>query len=286
MQTPDFRKVRSLVPPALVLATVLAGCGGRVGFVSQERPGLSGTGPVAATEPARAADAEEPEAAEPEHPLVSTKQERAMAHVHAGPSACAGVVLGPRLVGTTRRCLKQAQGVHSLAGKTGAEAVRVEVPSGSLTWAQRAASHVIIPACERRDLDLALVVLAEAAAWVEPLELASAPGPDAKVDALGFDRCDGGKEVKRARVVTREDSRITLDRAPCPGDIGGPAIETSSGRLIGVQTHRRGGTDSPRRETAVTRFDTTPVRELIAEAKALADGADPATMKPVACGTR
>ena len=269
---------------ALVLALLVSsGCGGRVGFVNNERPGLSGTGTVAPT--TAVDDAEEPEGAEPEHPLVSTKQERAMVHVHAGDVTCAGVVLGPRLVGTSRRCFKQDVGVHALDPEKKGDQVRVEIASGSLAWAQRKASHIVIPACKRRAVDLAVIVLSEAAAWVEPLELASAPGPDAKVDALGFDRCDGGKEVKRARVIEREDGRITLDRAPCSGDIGAPVVETSSGRLIGIQSHRRGGASSPRRETAVTRFDTTPVKALLEQAGKVAAGADVATLTPVACGT-
>ncbi|HRG99761.1 MAG TPA: trypsin-like serine protease [Polyangiaceae bacterium] len=269
---------------ALALAGVgVAGCGGRVGFVNLERPGLSGTGTVAPTAAVEDPDADEPEGAEPEHPLVSTKQERAMVHVHAGDVTCAGVVLGPRLVGTSRRCFKQDVGVHALDPGKKADQVRVEIASGSLAWAQRKASHIVIPACKRREVDLAVLVLSEAAAWVEPLELASAPGPDAKVDALGFDRCDGGKEVKRARVIEREDGRLTLDRAPCAGDIGAPVVETSSGRLIGIQSHRRGRAASPRRETAVTRLDTTPVKELLEQAGKVAAGVDVATLKPVAC---
>lgn len=264
-------------------ALALAGCGGRVGFVNAERPGLSGSGTVEATAAVDEAEAEEPEGAEPEHPLVSTKQERAMVHVHAGDVTCAGVVLGPRLIGTTRRCFnKQGAGVHAL--DAGAKAVRVEIASGSLAWAQRTASHVVIPDCKRRQVDLAVIVLREAAAWVEPLDLASAPGPDAKVDALGFDRCDGGKETKRARVIERSDARLTLDRTPCAGDLGAPVIETASGRLIGIQSHRRGGVASPRRETAVTRFDTTPVKDLLEQARQVVAGVDLATLKPVACG--
>jgi hypothetical protein len=280
------RALEVLAPwAALALAAFATpGCGGRVGFVNMERPGLSGTGTVAPTAAAVDPDEDEPEGAEPEHPLVSTKQERAMVHVHAGNVACAGVVLGPRLIGTTRRCFKQEAGVHALDAAKKDDQVRVEIASGSLAWAQRKASHVVIPACKRRDVDLVVVVLSEAAPWVVPLDLASAPGPDAKVDALGFDRCDGGKEVKRARVIERENGRLTIDRAPCAGDIGAPVVETSSGRLIGIQSHRRGGMSSPRRETAITRFDTTPVRELIEQAGQVAGGADVATMKPVACG--
>lgn len=262
---------------AVGLLLCLSGCG-HVGFVNNERPGLTGTNPAAASAP-RPDDPDDEEGDEPEHPLVDTKQERAMVHVHAKEHACVGVIVGPRVVATSRRCLRQAQGVHPLEKQD----VRVEVPSSSLTWTQRAGSHVLVPGCERRDLDVAVVVLAEGTPWVEPLGLASAPGPGATVEAIGFDKCEGAKEVKRAHVVDRAGAEIVLDRGMCRGDAGGPVIDTAGGTLVGIQSRRKGGRSSPRKETTVTRFDTGPVRELFAQAKVIADGGDPAVMKPVAC---
>lgn len=273
------RSARAVVPLALIasLAAIALGCG-HVGFVNNERPGLSGSPLTAA---ARRPD--DPEAdsngEEPDHPLVETKQERAMVHLHSGANACAGVALGPRVVATSRRCLRQTAGVHSLEKSE----LRVELASSSLTWTQRAGSHVLVPSCERRDLDVALVVLAEAAPWIEPLGVASAPGVGGTVDALGFDKCEGSKGVKRAQVSYRDAAEIVLDRGLCQGDTGGPVIEAASGNLIGIQGHRKGPRDSPRRETSVTRFDTTPVRELIAQAKDVVDGKDVSQMKPVTC---
>lgn len=255
---------------------------GHVGFVNNERPGLSGTHAVAATAPRLEDPDAESNGEEPEHPLVDTKQERAMVHVHVGENACAGVALGPRVIATSRRCLRQAQGVHSLEKKE----VRVELPSSSLTWTQRAGSHVLVPGCERRDLDVALVVLAEAAPWIEPLGIASAPGPGATVEAIGFDKCDGAKGTKRAHVVDRAGGEIVLDRGLCRGDAGGPVVEIAGGTLVGIQSRRKGPRDSPRKETTVTRFDTTPVRELVDQAKSVTEGADVALMKPVACAAR
>jgi len=254
---------------------LLAACG-HVGFVNNERPGLSGTHAVAHTSP-QADDQDESNGDEPDHPLVDTKEERAMVHIHVGDTACAGVALGPSVVATSRRCLRQAQGVHSLEKRD----VRVELPSSSLTWTQRAGSHVLVPGCERRDFDVALVVLAEPAAWIEPLVLSSAPGPGATVEVLGFDKCDGSKGVKRAHVIDRSGPELVLDRGLCPSDLGGPVID--AGHLVGIQSHRKGPRDSPRKETSVTRFDSTPMRDLIAQAKSVVEGADVAAMKPVAC---
>jgi len=258
---------------------VAPGCG-HVGFVNNERPGLSGSNPAAVAH--RPDEPDDEEGDEPEHPLVDTKQERAMVHVHVGEHACAGVAVGPRVIATSRRCLRQPQGVHTLEKKD----VRVELASSSLTWTQRAGSHVLVPGCERRDLDVALVVLADAAPWIEPLALASAPGPGATVEAIGFDKCDGSKEVKRAQVVDRAGAEVVLDRGMCRGDAGGPVIEIAGGALVGIQSRRKGPRSSPRQETTVTRFDTGPVRELFEQAKAVAGGADVAAQKPVACAAK
>ena len=262
---------------AASFALLITACG-HVGFVNNERPGLSGTNAVAHTSP-QPEESDESNGEEPEHPLVDTKEQRAMVHIHAGDTACAGVALGPRLVATSRRCLKHAQGVHSLEKKE----VRVELPSSSLTWTQRAGSHVLVPGCERRDFDVALIVLAEPATWLEPLAISSAPGPGATVDALGFDKCEG-KGTKRAHVIDRSGPEVVIDRVLCSGDMGGPVID--AGQLVGIQSHRKGPRESPRKETSVTRFDSTPMRDLVAQAKSVVEGADVATMKPVACAAR
>lgn len=219
---------------------------------------------------------------EPEHPLVETKEERAVVHVHSGDRACSGAVLGPRIVATSRRCLGHPQGVTKL-GK--ADGVKVELASTSLTWTQREGASVLVPACERREMDLAIVVLAEPAAWVEPFAVASAPGPGAGVEAIGYGRCDGPKTkaLRRTRILEREDEELVLDASLCRGDIGGPVLDGPAGGVIGLISHRHGARDSPRRETAAVRLDTRPARTLVEQARSLAGGTDPATLKPVTC---
>lgn len=257
------------------------GCG-QVGFVNNERPGLSGTAPAAVAARAPEEVENEPESAEPEHPLVASKTERAVVHVHEGANACSGVMLGPRIVATSRRCVREAVGVHPLPQGKRDQGVRVELASSSLTWTERAGSFTVIPDCERRELDLALVILAEPAAWIEPLANASAPGQGASVDAIGFDTCEGAKPTKRAQIIERDDTTVILDRALCRGDTGGPVVE-SGGALVGIQSRKRGGRESPRKETTVTRLDSAPTRALVEQAKALVQGADASTLKPIAC---
>lgn len=271
----------TLALASLLVLVGTAGCG-QVGFVNNERPGLSGTAPAAVAARAPEENENEPESAEPEHPLVATKLERSVVHVHEGTNACSGVMLSPRIVATSRRCVRDAVGVHALAQGKRDLGVRVELASSSLTWTERAGAFAVIPDCERRELDLALVVLAEPAAWIEPLPTASAPGPGASVDAIGYDTCEGGKPTKRAQIIEREDGAVILDRALCRGDTGGPVVG-SDGALVGVQSRRRGGRESPRKETTVTRLDSAPARALVEQAKALAQGGDPSPLKPVAC---
>lgn len=279
---------------------VLAGCAGageRVSFVSNEQPNgnYNGQGTVSKSAAhqespnggaSRTMDLGEDDQIEPEHPAASTKQERALVHIHGPKRVCSGVVLAPKLVATAQRCLREMpKGVLTLQGPE--QELRVEVASSAMTWTNRRAKYAAIPACEEGELDVALLVLEEAVpSFVVPLSIVSAPDVGARVQALGFGHCPGSKErmtEKVGAVRSRVSDSVVIDVPLCRGDAGGPVVDGNAGEVIGVISRRDNPVDSPLKTTAIARLDTGNARGLLDLGKALADGGDAAKLKPVAC---
>jgi hypothetical protein len=74
-----------------------------------------------------------------------------------------------------------------------------------------------------------------------------------------------------------------IDVELCKGDTGGPVLDGASGDLICLISHRDDPEGSPLRTTTIARLDTNEARDLLGQAKQVADGADAATLKGVAC---
>lgn len=281
------------------IALVAIGCGGSqppVTFMSNEQPtGPEGTPDTALSkqgshvENPNGGNAElgEDQRIEPEHPLADSKQERAVVHIH-GPKdiLCSGVVLGPKIVGTTQHCLKgiDQQGAYELGPD---KEFRIEIASSTLTWTNRKPKYIVLPKCEWHDLDIALFVLDEAVpALVEPLKLTSAPNIGGKVQALGFGRCEGSPKNPRDRVgeiQARDAQMIQISVPLCKGDRGGPVFDTAGGDVIGLVSHRDDPQGSPLHTATIARLDTVWARDLMNQAKGIADGGDVTKATPIAC---
>lgn len=277
---------RSLVAFA---AALLSGCGAsQVKVIGAEDPAYSATqrpDPNARIHAHNDSTIELPsdeQIVEPDHPAVGSTQERALVHIHAPKAICSGVVIGPRLVLTAHQCVApDARGPHVASGVH-----RIEVASSTLTWTNREASHVIVPACEWHKLDLAVIVLREPVDWVKPLKVTSAPGPGGGVQALGFGKCSGetrGVHERIGAVLSSEPDAVIIDVPLCRGDVGGPVVERAAGDLVGVISHQDDPDGSPRRTTTIVRFDTTATRTLVEQAMAVLKGDDPAKLVPLVC---
>jgi hypothetical protein len=277
----------------VVTAVVASACAGpsQVSFVSNEQPNSpSGAQGLPAATAAHQETNPTPELpnddviVEPEHPAVGTKQERALVHIHGPNGVCSGVVLGPRLVATAQRCLKgEPKGLKEIAAN---REYRVEIASSTLTWTNRRAKFAVVPDCRWHELDLGILVLAEPAPWVQELKVASAPGTGGKVQALGFGHCAGQKESIKERIGTvrnRDSAAIVIDVPLCKGDAGGAVFDGADGDIVGIISRRDDPAGSPHRTTTIARLDTTGARELVAQAKQLAEGADATKLQGVAC---
>jgi hypothetical protein len=284
---------------ACVVIGSIAACShpSQVTFVSNERPtaqgaqgGVPAPGAAHAENPngGNSAPGELPnddEIIEPDHPLADSKAERHVVHIH-GPNerTCTGVMLGPSIVATAGRCVRNE--AHGASAISGTHEYRVEIASSTLTWTNRRAKYAVLPACDYHELDVALLVLAEPAPWVQGLRIVSAPNTGAKVEALGFGHCQGQGKKNRERhgiVRSRVSEAIVIDVPLCRGDAGGPVVDGAEGDIIGVISRRDDPEGSPLRTTTIARLDTVQVRDMLEQAKSLAGGADVTKMTAVAC---
>lgn len=275
----------------LLLAILLTGCPEQVGVIAQDPSGTAaGEGEPRDTAPrppaARSgAELEEDERmTEPDHPAVKSPQERALVHVHTPADVCSGVLVAPRLVATAHQCFAPGPaGVVPVAEKD-REAYRVEVASSTLTWTARHVQAVVLPACDWRKLDLAILVLDDAAPSA-PASAVSAPAQGASVQALGFGKCRGDTKPFSGRtgsVLERHDADIVVDVLLCQGDVGGGAFDPGAGGYLGVISRKGESRAGAGAATTVVRFDTQRARELLAVADGVAKGAPPAKTD-VAC---
>jgi hypothetical protein len=216
---------------------------------------------------------------EPERPFVDSPQQRALVHIHTPTGTCSGVVLGPRLIATAHQCVPATRGISAASGP-----YRVELASSTLTWTTRAPVKVVAPDCTWDALDLAVLVLAEPVDWVRPETVGTVPDPGARAQALGFGHCDGEHRGEHGpdTIVSVDSQAFVIDYGLCKGDVGGFVVDVT-GSLLGIVSHQDDPDNSPRRTTTIFRADTTVARRLFAQAKAVADGADPTTLKPIAC---
>ena len=81
----------------------------------------------------------------------------------------------------------------------------------------------------------------------------------------------------------RISESVTIDLALCKGDVGGPVIDGLDGEVIGLISHRDSPEGSPLKTTTIARLDTGPARNLLAQAKLLADGTAASKLPPIAC---
>lgn len=284
----------SLALTGLLVGLLACSHPSQVSFVANERPNAPGATrndapPTNAAQAKAALSTELPsdeELVEPERPAAGSKQERALVHIHTpNGTTCSGVVLGPKIVATAQQCLEHDHEGPGLTTFEKGRSYTIEIASSALTWTRRTAVHALAPACDWKDLDVAMLVLAEPTPFAAPLRVVSAPATGAKVQALGFGHCRGDKRPlgqRTAEVRKTLGTDVIIDAPLCRGDVGGPVVDGSGGDVFGLISHRDDPEGSPLRTTTIARIDVGPARELLAQANALAEKGTKPTA-PVAC---
>lgn len=236
--------------------------------------------------PKAAVDPDEERSVEPAQPLGTSREEQAFVHVHGHTKTCSGVLVDPRLVFTSRRCTGDGAGARGHEGD-----LRVQVPSGSLTWTHRKVEAWVAPSCTRHVLDVAVLVLAESVA-TKPLQVSSTPDTGAKIRSPGYGACgDSSAGIHEGSVITRAATTFRLDAALCSSDVGAPILDRA-GNAIGIVVragHEQGtadhdDADHPRRHTAdAARLDGPAPRALLDRARRILSGEAAAVDEPTAC---
>jgi hypothetical protein len=172
-----------------------------------------------------------------------------------GPVTCAGALVAADLVLTARHCVSypDPEAACTLSGASPpplrqASTVGVRVTDGGDLFAPRvrARSIVVPPVASACDADIAFLELEEPIDTVQPLAVrANGIAVGGHVRSVGFElsaALSAGFE-KNVRdhvvVVDTTATEFLLQEGPCTSGCGGPAIDESSGEIVGVVS--RGG---------------------------------------------
>jgi hypothetical protein len=169
------------------------------------------------------------------------------------PLACAGVLVAPDVVLTAWHCVGVSGPASAITPSCTSTPVlptpsslRVLVGSDAASAVERARARAIVvpgPGADPCSADLALLVLDQTIDDIEPVTID--PTGAAQGDHLrtvGFQATGPGGVATRFRrdhvpVVGTTSTDLQVDEAACSAGCGGPALDESSGEVVGVASH-------------------------------------------------
>jgi hypothetical protein len=259
-----------LIAVLLVVTSLVAACGG-IGAPSPP----AGVGVSADVAPAIAG-------------IPDRGDDPAVVAVDAGgDTPCTGVLIAADVVITARHCVWATAGPVECPA-SGPQALRPVTPSSLrilvgddyATAEERARGvEVIVPAGDVLcGADIALVRLDVPIVDIAPVVLrGQAIGVGGHVRTAGFGRLVGGAPIEIVRehapVELAADTEIEVGENACEGDTGGPALDETTGELVGIAARRSPTCDDASAYQVYTRLDA--FFPLVDEVLAPVDGGAP-----------
>jgi Trypsin len=210
-----------------------------------------------------------------------------------GPQmTCSGTLIDEDLVLTAHHCVVERDARGSFTPKlVAASAVQVELGGDFLPWGNVGLRAILAPSCGEAGGkgDIAVLVLERKLVGMATIGVTDgAPRAGEGVYPQGFGRCALSAEGIRRRereggtVVAVSAGTFEAQASICPGDSGGPVLDSRTHEVVGVVSLSAMDHDETTRARSVfARVDQAP--KLVAYARLVADGADPADMPDLSC---